>query len=475
MPILTHYAGSSNQVLEFMSAAVIARILNRTLCLPPFFTGPIKHFGPKGGDQRAGGYGFEVRERYDVERLARFVRVRDLPSCIEECDGELDSYWTFHGGNRWFKHWNHEQYNETLKLDWAFMGWSKPDDVRAALTGQPGRCTGLGAIFPGLRWRGAYVALAPYLHPAPPIERAAVALQELAFGRGKKYLAVHWRFEETICKGLTLGLCFYRCNNGANQADPLTPPRAPQWAAHKRHGCPKGSRHAGVIAAEEDMIAAMADAALEGGVRAIYIATDGHIRGEGGCAILATVIKGLRALGLAVAGLWVCPGLPAFPGGDAPDSEQIGRFMATNITGFRPRFQVISIVEQEVAARAATFLGTGSSSWSLSVWRLRLGRQRAEALAREVTGGVTEGDVSGWDDLALLGEGGVELEAIVVDKLMEDNHMAGLECADSTFAHRYGHNRWNTTLEPGRDGWLDVAACEGRIGKGGSCRIAMCW
>lgn len=469
MPILTHYAGAGNQALEFMSAAVVARSLNRTLCLPPFFTGPSKHFGPQ---HAAGNYGFEVGERYDLRLLGRFVRVMALESCIRACDGELDSYWRFHGGQpRLFRHWKSASYNSTLELNWSFMAWSEAADVRAALGGQPGRCTGLGAIFPGLRWRGAYLALAPYIHPAPAISRAATRLQELAFGAGTEYLAVHWRFEETICSGLTLGLCFYRCKNGANQANPLITPPAPQWDALKQIGCPKGTRHVGVQAAEKDLVAAMADAARDSGLGAIYIATDGFIRGEGGCALLAEVIGGLRALGLAVAGLWVCPGLPAFPGGDAPDAEQIGKFMAIDVAGFRPQFQVISLVEQELATRAAVFLGTGSSSWSLSVWRARLGRRRAEAMARELTGGEEEGA----EGLAALA-GRPELDAAVVDRLMEDKHMAGLECADTNFSHRYKHSTWNgTSHDEGPDGWLDVAACEGRLGKGGSCKIAICW
>lgn len=33
--------------MEYMTAAVIARAINRTLCLPPFFSGPSKHSGMK--------------------------------------------------------------------------------------------------------------------------------------------------------------------------------------------------------------------------------------------------------------------------------------------------------------------------------------------------------------------------------------------------------------------------------------------
>jgi hypothetical protein len=45
MPILSYQVGAGNQLMEYMSAAIIARALNRTLCLADFFSGPNKHSG----------------------------------------------------------------------------------------------------------------------------------------------------------------------------------------------------------------------------------------------------------------------------------------------------------------------------------------------------------------------------------------------------------------------------------------------
>lgn len=45
MPVLSPGVGAGNQLMEYISAAVIARATNRTLCLTPFFTGPGKHSG----------------------------------------------------------------------------------------------------------------------------------------------------------------------------------------------------------------------------------------------------------------------------------------------------------------------------------------------------------------------------------------------------------------------------------------------
>ncbi|GLJ15575.1 hypothetical protein SUGI_0255920 [Cryptomeria japonica] len=45
VPVVTGYLGINNQLMEYMSAAVIARATGKTLCLPLLFRGPLKHQG----------------------------------------------------------------------------------------------------------------------------------------------------------------------------------------------------------------------------------------------------------------------------------------------------------------------------------------------------------------------------------------------------------------------------------------------
>lgn len=45
MPLLSNQVGAGNQLMEYISAAVIARAINRTLCLSPFWPGPSVHAG----------------------------------------------------------------------------------------------------------------------------------------------------------------------------------------------------------------------------------------------------------------------------------------------------------------------------------------------------------------------------------------------------------------------------------------------
>ncbi len=47
VPILSYQVGAGNQLMEYMSAAIMARALNRTLCLADFFPGPSRHTGTK--------------------------------------------------------------------------------------------------------------------------------------------------------------------------------------------------------------------------------------------------------------------------------------------------------------------------------------------------------------------------------------------------------------------------------------------
>lgn len=44
-PLLSDFVGTGNQLMEYISAAVVAHSLNRTLCLTPFQDGPAKHRG----------------------------------------------------------------------------------------------------------------------------------------------------------------------------------------------------------------------------------------------------------------------------------------------------------------------------------------------------------------------------------------------------------------------------------------------
>lgn len=86
VPLLSYQVGAGNQFMEFLSAAVIARSLNRTLCLSPFFPGPSRHTGKVTS-------GLAWEDRYDVGLLSRFTRVAPMQRCLKECAHTLDAKW----------------------------------------------------------------------------------------------------------------------------------------------------------------------------------------------------------------------------------------------------------------------------------------------------------------------------------------------------------------------------------------------
>jgi hypothetical protein len=68
-----------------------------------------------------------------------------------------------------------------------------------------------------------------------------------------------------------------------------------------------------------------------------------------------------------------------------------------------------------------------------------------------------------------------EDDEAVIEELMKDDHAAGLQCRYDRYFNRI---RANATVETYADevpdGWLDLEACEGRIGHGGKCTVAKC-
>jgi hypothetical protein len=78
---------------------------------------------------------------------------------------------------------------ESWNLQWEYVKWQSTKDVNATLGAMEDQCVGLGGLFPGLRWRGAFLAVSAYLQPALSIFDAANILQTYAIGKDTPYLA----------------------------------------------------------------------------------------------------------------------------------------------------------------------------------------------------------------------------------------------------------------------------------------------
>lgn len=469
VPMLSNSVGDNNQLMEYMAAAVIARATDRTLCLTPFFSGPLKHTRelPTGG--------LTVEERYDIEVLGKFVKVASLQKCLQECNKQIEGFW-------WLRHssssmlsrdwtWDPKKV-KTHELGWAFANWTSTDDINQTVqefnnNGEE-RCVALGGLFPGLRWRGSYLAASLYIRPSQSILKAASALQDLAIGHNRSFLAVHWRFEESICKGEQLGLCFLRCGDGAvidsglHAAARGLPSASivPSLHTEMKTSCKRVVGSTGVMVSKQDLVAAIRDKASKENVSSVYLATDGWLRGSQAQALVKQVVEDLRKTGLAVTGLWKIKDLPNLitHGGVLMYADEIlKRTLKSKLSG-----HAMSEVEQEICLRGSSFMGSGESTWSLAVFRARLATRRWQQIL-----------LSRRAEDTLISDDG-----LIIEELLSDLHAAGLQCRYQVLfkkAKIRGVVPEESYQDEAPDSWLDMEACEAQLSLGGSCKLLDCF
>lgn len=78
---------------------------------------------------------------------------------------------------------------DSMNMNWDYVKWTNTEQITAALGHRNERCVGMMGLFPGLRWRGAFIAVSAFLQPAPRIVALADTLQEYALGKDTPYLA----------------------------------------------------------------------------------------------------------------------------------------------------------------------------------------------------------------------------------------------------------------------------------------------
>lgn len=453
-PLLSYQVGAGNQMMEYMSGAVIARALNRTYCLAPFFPGPSRHNG-----RVTSGLAWE--DRYEVSSLSRFTRVASFQRCLKECNYKLDHKWMLKTSREpQMKGWrNYPPNKDSLNLNWDYVHWTSPDDISKMLGGRDERCVGMLGLFPGLRWRGAFLATSAFLQPAPRIAKLADTLQANALGKDTRYLAVHWRFEESECGKHNIGLCFVRCEDGS-VIDTGLHAEAKEWHDAAKVACNRDGHFRGVTLDVRDILDAIQERAASHSVTTIYFATDGWMRGPHGARLVKEVVASLRRRRLTVVGLWKLPGLANFNDGKEFNPIQTLGKENQDLNGAQ-----IALVEQELCSRAVSFMGSGQSTWSLAVFRVRLARRRVNEIVA-----AAEGDPSvDVRDAAAV-------DKLVSETLLRDEHPAGLHCRYLRYMKRAAVNETaETYADEYPDGWLDLEACEGRIGKGGRCQVAKCF
>eukprot|EP01018_Ginkgo_biloba_P014531 Gb_25116 [translate_table: standard] len=459
VPVLSSYLGTNNQLVEYMSAAVIARATGRTLCLQPLFRGPLKHEGGTSIKNREGT--ISMGSRFDMKQLSKFVRVASMTRCVRTCKRKVDAIWKLRDNRTSHIYGLSSQQSyepKAIELGWSFVKWRSTADIARDMGGMDSECAAISGLFPGNGWRGAFLAVSAYLNPSSCISDAVSGLQVRAFGSlHNPFLSVHWRFEESNCKGHDLGLCFVRCGDGSIVSSGLHSVARLDWSKEARH-CSSLLR--GVLVTKQDMISAILEKVREQHVSNVYLATDGWIRGSHEQMLVAEVVRTLRAKGLNVAGLWKIGGVPNFSDGAYFNPlTAVTELGLVNSCKMKPYF--LSFIEQEMCVRAKAFLGSGESTWSLTVFYKRLATRRAAQVIKSKRQN--------------LYPKGPWIHDIVSEALLSDQHASGGICRYSGF---YNLRKTNFTIQTFKDeqpdGWLDLEACEKRIGKGGQCTIAAC-
>lgn len=104
---------------------------------------------------------------------------------------------------------------------------------------------------------------------------------------------VHWRFEETNCRGHPLGLCFRRCTDGALMSNGRA---SDTWNNMTLEGTEDNGKTGlqGVYVSREDVSGAIYDRAVQHGMHNVYLATDGWLRGPVSASILKWVCGQLQ-------------------------------------------------------------------------------------------------------------------------------------------------------------------------------------
>lgn len=74
-------------------------------------------------------------------------------------------------------------------MNWEFLKWQSLKDISDTFDVDDLRCVGVSALFPGLRWRGAVLAVSAFLQPSLSISEAADILQTHAIGKNTPYMA----------------------------------------------------------------------------------------------------------------------------------------------------------------------------------------------------------------------------------------------------------------------------------------------
>jgi len=216
--------GLNNQLWEYRTAAIVARATNRVLCLEPFHRFYL---------QKLGREFIPFEELFDAETMNRFVHNTDRGTCSSSCNRKIDSYVEFSPDSTSsvqkpfsIPNWRPGSKKKFLKSS-GFTAIPPPTyviksrdygrkldsmkHIKKSLSSYNLQdCISVSGVLEELR--SEFLLWSQSLQSSKSIKHAVNEVKALIFGE-KPYLAIHWRFEESKCAGLGIGIGFGRASN----------------------------------------------------------------------------------------------------------------------------------------------------------------------------------------------------------------------------------------------------------------------
>jgi len=223
--------GLNNQLWEYRSAAILARSTGRVLCLVPFHRFYL---------QETGREFIPFQELFDTDSIKKFVQISTIDSCSDQCDREIQQHLQlitnpnipFDRKNPFpIAEWRPGSLKLFLKsTGFKYISVSKMMNIsdydkansfnilkpinEAFSRYRNSQCVSIFGTIPHLSRE--FLQWSRVLNVNQNIRNAVNEIKSTVFN-GKRYIAIHWRFEETKCAGLGLGIGFGRSSNKARK------------------------------------------------------------------------------------------------------------------------------------------------------------------------------------------------------------------------------------------------------------------
>mmetsp|Transcript_13894 Transcript_13894/g.23504 ORF Transcript_13894/g.23504 Transcript_13894/m.23504 type:complete len:430 (+) Transcript_13894:235-1524(+) len=352
--------GLNNQLWDYTAAAALAKATDRVLCLVPF----LRFYLSKEGRPR-----IPYEELFDPDVLNEYTRVREMKGCALACASVLDRFYSFQSDvfeTKTGKEQTHlKAFRQSTKFranlpenpifinDTTIVEVTSMQELRdniPSVIDTKDLCVGVvTSSFHLMETENREIT--KYFVSAPSIQQAASHAIETLF-RAEKFVAIHWRFEETKCRGVGSLLPEDRSvpREGFNREE-----------MSKAKGLPivgtgplcffsaRNSSRSLVLTSQADIVRAIQKHMQQHDIQRAFLATD--VDPGQGKSLLRHLQDKIKHLKL----------LKDLPSGWAKKVD------------FKQQ-DIASRVEQEICSRATRFLGTSTSSWTTTVSDTRQNR-----------------------------------------------------------------------------------------------------